>query len=220
MNLKSKLLLACKSIALSLLISGCAPGGFDPGSMVAEKPSVQVSTQWSPDEGAPYLIHSDSILRLHESEEDAFRVFPRPRGAYDFFEDTPLEGDAYVAKGWQNNAEGFGVLLVRNRIVLAMQTLDKVDADTVSQRLKLYEEALAPMSPDVVPGEVASYWFWEVGQARLMICQTKDAKQESQLVIALGDADVMNALRMSRQAASQDMVEARVKLQKLQNPNE
>ena len=134
MNLKLKLLLAFKSTALLLLLSGCAPSGFDPGSMVAEKPSVQVSTGWSLDEHAPYLIHGDSLLRLHASEEDAFRVFPRPRGAYDFFEEPPLEGDNYVAKGWQSNAEGFGVLMVRNRVVLALQTLDNVDADTISQR--------------------------------------------------------------------------------------
>lgn len=179
---------------------------------------MQVSTRWSLDEAAPYLIHGDSILRLHSSEEEVFRAFPRPRGAYDFFEEPPITGDTYVAKGWQSNGEGFGVLLVRNRMVLGMQTLENVDADTISQRLQLYEQAMAPMLAEVVPGELASYWFWEVGQARLMICQTKDAKQNSQLVVALGDADVMNALRMSRQAASQDLVEARVKLQKMLNP--
>lgn len=213
MNLKSKLLLACKSIAFSLLISGCAPSGFDPGSMVANKPTVQVSTGWSLDEHAPYLIHGDSILRLHSSEEEAFNAFPRPRGAYDFFEDPPLDGDSYVAKGWQSGAEGFGIVLVRNRVVLALQTFDNVDADTASQTLQLYEQAMAPTVPEVVPSELASYWFWETGQARLMVCQTTDSKHKNQLVVALGDADVMNALRMSRPAASQDIVEARAKLQ-------
>lgn len=210
---------ASKNIALlgltSLLLGACGPEGaasIDPESIVAEKPKVQISVGWVPSEDAPAMINGDMRLRLHASEEDAFRVFPRPKGAFDFFEDPPIDGEPFIGKGWQSNVEAMGVLLLRNKVVLALNTLDNADAETVSEKLQVYEEALQPRKPDLVPGEFASYWFWEVGQVRLMICHSHDAKNQGQLVIALGDVDVMNALRMSRVAASQDLTEARVKL--------
>lgn len=217
--MKLKLPPVFKNIALlgliSLGLAACGPqgsAGIDPESMIAEKPKVKVSLGWIPEEGAPMMVNGDNRLHLHASAEDAFRAFPRPKGAFDFFEDPPLEGDTYVAKGWQNNVEAFGVLLVRNKVVLALRTIDNADAELVSTKLRTYEEAFAPAKPDLVPGEFASYWFWELGQARLMICNSHDAKMKGQLVIALGDVDVMNALRMSRPAASQDLTEARTRL--------
>lgn len=212
--------LAFRSIVFSLWISalvlvGCGPEGaaaLDAEAIAPEKPTVQVSTQWTPAEDAPLLLNGDSRLRIHASEEEAFRAFPRPRGAFDFFEEPPIEGDDYTAKGWQTNAEAFGVLLLRNRMVLGLYTLEGADGDTVAEKVRLYEEGMG-RPPSVVPGEIGSYWFWESGQTRLMITTSRDAKGKSQLAVALGDVAIMNALRMSPDAARQDLVEARSRLQ-------
>ncbi len=222
MNLKLKHLQALKGIALlalsSLIIAGCGPessASLNPEAVIPEKPRVEVSTGWSPTEDAPVMLNGDRKLSLHASEDDTFKAFPRPRGAFDFFEESPIQGDGYVGKGWQSNAEAFGGLFLRDKLVLGLYTVDKIDGDTLSDKVRVYEQAFAPVEPEFVTSEYASYWFWEVGQTRLMICNSRDAKRNSQLVVAIGDVDIMNALRMSKIAANQDLTETRAKMSEM-----
>lgn len=205
-----------RSVSLAVLAAGlfgCADDAIPKniGASGPEKPSLQVSVQWSPDNNAPYLLNGDRILRIHATEDQAFEVFARPKNGFDFFEESPITGDEYVAKGWQSGIESFGVLSLRNKVVLAMYTLDYTSADQLSEKVRQYQEAFSTIEPSVLPGDKASYWFWEVGRVRLMICASQDTKRKQQLVIALGDTDVMDALRMSPDSARLDLVEARLK---------
>lgn len=204
-------------ISLLWAVAGCDGGAtpVSPQDLVAEKPEVtNLSTQWTPADDAPVMINGDQRLRIHDTEEAAMRVFPRPRGAFDFFEEPPVEGDDFVAKGWQSNAEAFGMLLLRNRIVLALYTLENVDTELLASKLTKYEEGLIPLTPSAVPGDVGSYWFWESGRTRLMMVHSRDAQGRGQLVVALGDTEIMDALRMAPGAARQDLTEARTRLQR------
>jgi len=205
-----------RSVSLAVLavaLTGCADDALPKNIGVAapEKPNLQVSVQWTPDSSAPVLINGDRNLRIHSTEDQAFEVFARPKNGFDFFEESPITGDDYVAKGWQSSVESFGVLSLRNKVVLAMYTLDYTSADQLSEKVRLYQEAFPTIEPSVLPGDKASYWFWEVGRVRLMICASQDTKRKQQLVIALGDTDVMDALRMSTDAARLDLVETRLK---------
>lgn len=218
MNLKLLLPQVSKSIALllsaSIVLAGCDTGA-DPvtqESLAMEKPSVKVSTQRTAEIGDPFLLKGTAKLTLFSTEDEAFRVFPRPSNGFDFFEEAPLTGENYVAKGWQSKVEAFGVVLLRNKVVLAHYTLENADFDTIQSAVREYEAAFGRPAEPTVPGELGSYWFWESGSVRMMIATNKDAKGKSILVLTLGDLDIMNALRMSPEGARQDLVEARTKL--------
>ncbi len=200
-----------------LALLGCGPEGTQQMPVevaLPEKPRVEVATQRVVPDDVPFLLNGENRLRIFGTEEEAFSVYPRPRGGFDFFEEPPIEGDEYVAKGWQTSKEAFGVVLLRNRVVLALYTLDGSEVTSAPEKVQKYTEAFG-RDPEIVPGDPAGYWFWESGEVRLMICSSRDSKNQDQMVIAFGDGDVMDALRMSQIAARQDATEARAKLNEL-----
>lgn len=201
-------------LSASVLLAGC-DAGADPvtqEALLMEKPVVKLSTQRFAEIGDPFLIKGSAKLSLFATEDEAFRVFPRPANGFDFFEESPITGENYVAKGWQSKVEAFGVVLLRGKVVLAHYTLENADFDTIQSMVTDYERAFARSAEPTVPGELGSYWFWESGRVRMMIATNKDAKGKSILVATLGDIDVMSALRMSPEGARQDLVEARTKM--------
>lgn len=172
------------------------------------EPTIVVELPEKVDELGPRLIWSDRPLYFGASEDDAFQVFKRPRGAYDFFESPPIKGDNYAARGWQSAKETFAGIFLKNRLVLGQYVVEGADEATFANIINQHRMELSPMVPMEVPSSAGTFWFWQKGPSRLMIGVSVDGKKEREMIMAVGDITVMDGLRMSPDAVRQDLFTA------------
>lgn len=204
---------ASRSIAFALLISAVLVGcGTGPGSIdvsaTPTKPTVKVSRIGGIDESGLFLPRGESRVRFGETEERVFSVFAKPSGAVDFFEEPPVEGDEYSSHGWQSGQEGFAAIMVGNRMALGLHTLERAGRETVSDSISSLSADFKPTEPTFVPSGNGTYWFWDKGRVRVMLCTFTDLKGKTSMATAIGDADLMDAMSMNPASARQDLLEA------------
>lgn len=207
------------ALAISFCLIGCSSGGNAPAASAANQPPVEtytnsvrpnvtVSVPRSAYQTGLHLIRDGKKLYFGELEDNTFNIFRRPSRAQEFFEEPPITGDDYNAHGWQSPAEAFGAIFLQERLVLAQFTLERGSFDAVNDLVTELETENSAYSMTVVPGKVGTYRFWESDRVRLMSVVSFDGKGKSSLTIVLGDVQLMNALRMSQEAARQDLMEA------------
>lgn len=202
-----------RSIAFALLSSAVLAGcGAGPSTIDVTtgpvKPTVRLARVSSVDDSGLFLPRGNSRVRFGDTEERVFNVFAKPTGATDFFEDPPVEGEDFSSHGWQGSQEGFAAILLGNRMVMGLYTMERASQDTIGDLVNNLTESFKPVEATFVPSGNGTYWFWDQGRVRVMLCTFTDVKQKTSLALALGDADLMDATSMSPSAARQDLLEA------------
>ena len=159
-------------------------------------------------------------LYVGDSEDLAQKFMVPPPNAYPFHDLPPgFPSNSYKADGWDSNngSVGFGVIYyqpqdrqgqpMESRVALAMFRERGVDEMGIGNREGNYEDAFGQPQKSI-PGPKARYWFWEDPdhQQRLMICAVENHKTRGtyDITTVVGDAVVMDALRMSEASAAED----------------
>ena len=205
-------------LGAALALSGCSGGSAknvdlasqarEPAPPYTGPPDVRVPTPTAPEEKGFMLLRGNLKLHYGETEDQTFTIFAKPQGGLDFLEDSPIIGDNYTARGWQTTKESFAGVFLRGRYVLGMHTIEQTTLDNVNQFVDSYTTAMSPIQPQIIPSESGNCWFFEEGDRRIMIANTRDPKKRNQVVIAMGNREIMDALRMSPEGTRQDLFEA------------
>lgn len=204
------------SISLAAAVAGlggCAADGDRPVAAATKPTPVKIDVALpEPGESDFYLVREADKLRVGDTEKQAFALFPRPQGAFEFHELPAVLTDPLSAKGWEASQEGFGVILQGGKVVLAMRRLDRVSKDTVSSTSREYELAFGREPDSSIETGFTTYKFWEKGDVRFMLCATQSAESKLVLTVAVGNVKVMDALRMNKTLAAKDEATARQQL--------
>ncbi|HRF60515.1 MAG TPA: hypothetical protein PLH94_11470 [Fimbriimonadaceae bacterium] len=202
------------SVAVAVLsLGGCAADGDRPVASAAKPPPLKIEVALpEPGEADLYLVREGDKLRVGDPENQAFSLFPRPQGAFEFHELPAVLTDPLSAKGWEASQEGFGVILQGGKVVLAMRRLDRVSKDTVSSTSREYELAFGREPNSSIETGFTTYKFWEKDEIRFMLCATQSAESKLVLTVAVGNGKVMDALRMNKTFAARDEATARQQL--------
>lgn len=191
-------------LGLSLFGGGCGAPQQMSAIEVQARPAATVAIPDEYPETEIVLVRDRARLRVGDSAAAAFSMFPKPRRAFEFFEDPPNLKGEFVGRGWEAPLESFSVILHADRVILAVY--ESLGADQ-GQVEKVFAETGSgiPLSKlaAVVSGDVR-YRFWESEGQRLMVCAYTAPSGKPALVLAIGDVAVMDALRMSHPAATND----------------
>lgn len=152
-------------------------------------------------------MHHGQTLLVGDAIDKAFEVFPAPPKSYDFYELPKGLGKGYRARGWDAGGESFGVIAFGGRVALAMRTVDNCPPERRDEILRDAENQVVAQGR-FLGGKYANYWFWERERQRMMICTVRNARGVSSLVWAIGDTELMSALRMDSTAAGIDLNKA------------
>jgi len=178
---------------------------------VPTKQTILLPTPLAPADGALGMVHNGELVRVGEDLDDVLRIFPKPKGAYQFEEEPPVGHDTMKATVWEGRGQSLAVLHLpsrdNRRVVLAMYTLENV-ADSVVNQIVAEHDAVWQPCRDPLFTEQSTYRFWTQGPARLMIVESKDPKDRKSITVAIGHYEVMDALRMSPSLAVEDQAEA------------
>lgn len=217
--MKLKLRRALRSIKsfglISLLagLSGCQQGPVAaPGIEVEIAPlsrtAIQIELPRKLDPDWPTILRDENSLTVCQSVESAERVFPRPRNAFEFFEEPPFTGDDYQCFGWQSRSEAFAGVYLRDQLVVGLYSQEQVTDETLARVVERYKSAYINLPMEEIPAKYGTYYFWEAGLVRLMVGSSLDGSKRRELVIGVGHRDAMDALRMSSTAIRQDLLDA------------
>lgn len=199
------------SLAIGLV--GCQQGPpAAPGIEVEMAPltraALQIQLPKKADPEWPKILRDENSLTMGESVEAAERAFPRPRNAFEFFEEPPFTGDDYQCFGWQSRSEAFAGVYLRDQLVVGLYSQERVTDETLARVVEEYKNAYLSLPMEEIPAKYGTYYFWEAGPARLMVGSSLDGSKRRELVIAIGQRDAMDALRMSSTAIRQDLLDA------------
>jgi hypothetical protein len=175
-----------------------------------------------PDSLAPTdlgILNDGNLLRVGDSLEDANRVFPAPQDIFGLKELPPGFGSGFRARGYETPREGLGLILVDNRVAVAMRRIEDVSADTAKDAVRRYVAEFGEPS-ESVSGARIEYRFWSKEDQRLMVCTAPDRKEPSRydVTVAVGVSTLMDALRMSYASAREDRAIAEKALPGLRHP--
>ncbi len=151
------------------------------------------------------MIRKGDEIRVGDTAESALRVFREEKNPY-LINEMPAgwKDPAYTCQGWDNGTIGFAAILYDEKVAQALYHEDRADENRLQEILADYERAISvPQSPPVV-GSRVRYWFWEQAPHRLMICATQVPEEGLSIAIALGDARIMDIVRMNPLAADRD----------------
>jgi len=200
-----------KSVLLAILalsIAGCAGGPSakvnlgPPPVAVALAPRMDVQSELA-------LIRQSGRVHVGDSTEAALVIFPPLQKSKEITE-LPEVLPGLSPAGWQAENEGFGMAVKDGKVALAMLTLNLLEASDVKNIADTYEADLQRTADETMSDSRVRYWFWSskigpLGAQRLMVCSRTDKEGKRSIVVALGDSSVMDALRMSPDAARADI---------------
>lgn len=194
-------------------LGGCSAESDRPVAASAKPAPLKIEVELpQPVETELFLVREGDKLRVGDTDKQAFTLFPRPQGAFEFHALPAVLTEPFSAKGWEAAQEGFGVILQGGKVVVAMRRLDRVSKDTVASTSREYELAFG-REPDALIGtSLTTYRFWEKDDIRFMLCATESAEQKLVLTVAVGVKPVMDALRMNKTLAAKDEATARQQL--------
>jgi hypothetical protein len=150
------------------------------------------------------LLHRGQTLRVGDPVERAFQVFPAPPKSYDFFELPRGFGRQFRARGWETNYESFGVIAYQGKIVVALHVLENATKEELDDLVRDLELQV-PSTALTVGGRQITYWFWEAGNHRLVVCAQPAEKGDFTITEAIGVAEAMSAIRLDPAIAQSDV---------------
>lgn len=191
-------------VAASILIVGC--GDERPVRVVEPQatPTVELPKPTFDERTDLALLHNSKRLRVGDTSMAALALYPMEEGATRIRSLPQGFPSEYTVRGWSipQEFEGFGVILYQDRVVSAMEQLDNVDEQALTDTIEQYERALGSAEPIV--GSGVRYWFWEDGPQTLMISTFETEPGRSRMTVAVGLTQVMNRLGISREKARLD----------------
>jgi hypothetical protein len=161
------------------------------------------------------LIHEGSTVQVGDLPEKGLEIFPAPEKRSAVNELPEWWPKGYQASGWDNDKEGFAMILEGGRIVAALHQVEDLKYEDITRIVKEYVRSFEQYpvgtqllyDPNVEPSiplatcQNASvrYWIWEEKPYRCVICATtKDADRGPwRITEGVGYASVMDALRMN-----------------------
>lgn len=165
------------------------------------------------------ILNDGTLLRVGDSLEDANRAFPAPQDIFGLKELPPGFGSGFRARGFETPREGLGLILVDNRVAVAMRRLEDVSVDAAKEAVRRYVAEFGDAT-ESVSGARIEYRFWTKEDQRLMVCTAPDRKETSRfdVTVAVGVSTLMDALRMSHASAREDRAIAERALPGLRHP--
>ncbi len=206
-------------IAISL--SGC--GSPQPVAKTPAAPPIRFAGKVTPPESlAPTdlaLFSETGRLRVGDSLDEATRVFPSPHGMVGPKELPPGFGQEFRARGFESREEGLGLILMDNRVALALRRLENRAFPEVQDLVAEFKVSFGE-AQESVAGARIEYRFWEIEDQRLMLCTAPDKNDPTRfdITMAVGPINLMDALRMSYPAAREDRAVAERTLPGLRHP--
>lgn len=206
-------------IAVSL--AGCGAPPQSPATSVA--PPIRFPGKVAaPESLAPTdlaLFSDTGRLRVGDSLEEATRVFPSPHGMVGPKELPPGFGPEFRARGYETREEGLGLILMDNRVAIALRRLENLEFPAVQEIVANFKENFGE-AQESVSGARIDYRFWSKEDQRLMLCTAPDRNDPTRFDVsmAVGPTSLMDALRMSYPAAREDRAVAERTLPGLKHP--
>ncbi len=189
--------------------SGAPAGDQENAVKVATSTNVQLAGPLEPTDMALYHgVNRMDKVRVGDSWAFAKEVFPEPpRGAYEVHDLPNQFTEKFEAEGWETNRdEGFGAILVENKLAAAVYQLDKERATTVDPYIEQELESLRPLNPTTLGKGAVKYWFWHDRNQTTMICRFEN-KGTVNLTMAMGDDNVLKELGMSEPDAKKQIAD-------------
>lgn len=166
------------------------------------------------------LERRTGAVRVGETYGDALAVFAEPPGSFEKNDLPPSITEPYEARGWQNQTEGFGTILYRNRVAAAVYQAQDVTEDRLQDLIQVQQDHFRqPMQ--FLGGKSVRYWFWWTGLGSaaadqiLMIEATELHPGKLNLTAAIGTAPIMQALGMTPDSADRDRANAELMIDKI-----
>ena len=198
------------------ILWGCGAGqnGGDAKTPLIQTPAAQIHTPNFKETSSLRMVEGGQQLKVGDDVgEGELPLFPRPEKRAVAFRDLPPGfGPEYQSKGWETDAEGFGIISLNGRLVVAVRTELGVDESRVAQILRKYRIALDTRFSDALDIDkpdpqisFARYWFVDDVPHRLMICAVRMKTGVINITEAIGFDEAMDALRMGKDQAKHDL---------------
>jgi hypothetical protein len=146
-------------------------------------------------------------VSLGDSEEKAASVFPRSSRGFDF-PDQLIPGlpSDFKAKGWESSTKGFGVILHDDKVVLAMEQLESIEADEFASLLENIKTVNGLDRFQAVTQDKAEYWFTKMGTDVLAISRVAGSKKRYQVTVTIGNEHLLDALGILKDVKKEDIM--------------
>ena len=203
----------------ALAIVGCggdaeedANGGFVNTTKAVKAPEWDISSDLA-------LVADSQSIHVGDLVSDAENVFRKPEGRAAAFRDLPPGfGPGYRSIGWSTEVEGFGVISLEGRVVVAVHSEYGVSESRSEQVIDKYrrrygnrfKKLTAADGKDLEPSWV-QYWFAEQNKQRLLVCAVRMKDGFVNVTESVGWAEAMDALRMSPKNALEDLAKLKAK---------
>jgi hypothetical protein len=193
-------------VLIALLLVGCA----DEGPKSSVRKSAFLSTEPVPapgvlEPGELALLAPNGQIKVGMSLDEAEKIVPAPPNSFALKELPANFAEPYRARGFETYREGFGLILFGEKVAMAMRREEDLNAEQIRLVKSRYIETFGTPTADMSDKEIG-YLFWWKGGHRLMIAISPDValKDRFDVTQAMGDATVMDALRMNSLAATED----------------
>lgn len=205
MKLKSMILVP----VVMLSLTGCDPGQFTVNGVQAETitaDDVNLSREALTSNLA--LMSSQSSIRIGQNlTTSLIGGFKKPDRAVSIKELPPGFGSGFQSVGWESPQRTVSMVGREDDLVLAIDVWDSLTQEKVDELLERYEFVYGKPGTQV-PGDSATYSFWDSGEVRLMICVVTKEKDTFTVTTTLGLAQLMDRLRMNDDSAKRDVASA------------
>lgn len=195
-------------LAVAVALAGCqgaAPAPPVEPAVVAAPVTVKPPETTSPTQIA--LMRRNQAVTVGMRADEAFRIFRETReGGFEDERLPPRFARPYAARSWESGSRGFGVITFEDRVVSAMYQEDKASYERALELVQMHQDRMGAPADRVFAGKRLTYWFWEKDKQRLMILAFRSSGPEGvRITMAMGDAVVLDALRIAPEIAEKEV---------------
>lgn len=145
-------------------------------------------------------------VSLGDTEEKALTVFPRSSRGFDFHEDTiPGLPSDFKSKGWESSTRGFGIILHDDKIVLAMEQFEAMEADEFATLLENIKTVNGLDRFQAITQDKAEFWFTKMGNDVLAISRVAGNKKRYQVTVTIGNEHILDSLGILKDVKKEDL---------------
>ena len=201
-------------LVLAVLVAGCAaPPPKEELAAPKPQPKVKIDkVDYERTSKVALVNDKGEFIKVGSLLDDVTKFFPKDNGAGFSDLHPALERSKFDAWGWEGkDGRSFGAILDRvdKRVALAMRTFKDQGQTQLDALVKQYEDLVGKRPstvPPTIPGKSATYYFWDDHPHRLMICAVTNTRGGYNVVVAMGDAQVMDAIGASQKGAAEAIV--------------